>query len=128
MLLEKVGHLVVWAVIEANRVVVTLPLPLRDAGRHVVELTASVLVEIEERCDGRHHSRFRADAGEVFFAEVERAQQRLVEQPGEAVVDPVLAEAPHEVFDRNAVDLECLKEQRQLNDALALLYEAQICG
>jgi len=94
----------------------------------MVELTAGIFVEIEQRRDGGHHPRLGADAGQVVLAEVEGAQQGLVEQSRKAVVDPMLAEAPHEVFDGDAVELERLKQQGQLHDALALLDETQIGG
>ena len=70
--------------------------------------------------------RLGADAREILLAQIERAQQRVIEQSRESVVDVPLAEALHELLDRDAVELERLEQQRKLDDALALLDEAQI--
>src|SRR5690606_38571713 len=95
-------------------------------GEQVVELAAGVLVEIEERGDRRGDLRLGAEAGEVGAAQAERLEQRLVEQAGEALVHPRLAEAHHELLHPDAVDLERGQEERELDGALALLDEAQV--
>ena len=126
MLLEEVGDFVVGVVVESTGVVVGLALTLGDARHHVVELTARVLVEIEKRGDGGDHPGLGADAREILLAQIERTQQRVIEQSRESVVDVPLAEALHELLDRDAVEFERLEQQRKLDDALALLDEAQI--
>jgi len=127
--LEEVSDLVERVVVErqpggAHRVA----LLLGQLRQHVVELAARVLVHVEQRGHGGRHARLGAELGQVFLAQIERAQQRLVEQAGEAVVHATLAQAVHELLHAHAVELQRLEQQRQLNGALVLLDQAQVGG
>ena len=126
MLLEEVGDLVVGIVIKPNITLPRLTFALSEARRHVVELTARVLVQVEEGGDRRDHAWLGANARQVLLAQVQRAQERFVEESREAVVYPMFAQAPHEVLDRDPVQLERPKQKRELYDPLPLFDQAQI--
>jgi hypothetical protein len=126
-LLEEVGDLVERRVVERERAT-ALPFALlaRHVGQEVLELKARVLVEVEERRDRVGDARLGAEAGEIVARERERAQERLVEEAREALVDVNLAEALHEVVELHAEELERLHEERQLQRALARLDQRQV--
>ena len=100
----------------------------RDELLQFVELDARVLVEIEEGGDGRRGHRLRADGREIVAIEVQRAEERLVQELREVLLHGLLAEAVEERFGLNMEELERPPQERELHRAPPLLDEVEVRG
>ena len=133
MHLQEVGHLVEGRVVVADpgqaqrrRPVRARPLFRGQLREHVLQLRAGVLVEVEERGHRARQFRLRGQVLQRVLVDVERLEQRLVQELRQGFVHPAFAQRGHELLGVLLVVAQRLPKEREGHHPLPLLDEVQV--